>query len=125
MARCFFASTLTPKISSGYLRRSLMDLPLNHNHPLVMHIDLNSCFATIEQQANPLLRNKPVVVAAYTTPSACVVAPSIEAKRYAITTGRTVRDARLLYPRVTVLPPDPPKYRSAHVQFSTTLPHCS
>jgi len=63
-----------------------------------MHIDLNSCFATIEQQANPLLRNKSVVVAAYTTPNGCVVSPSIEAKRYGIKTGMTVRDARLLFP---------------------------
>jgi DNA polymerase IV len=43
-----------------------------------MHVDLNSCFATIEQQANPLLRGKPIVVAAYNSPNACVVAPSIE-----------------------------------------------
>src|SRR5258708_3081934 len=57
-----------------------MDLPLNHNSPAIMHIDLNSCFATCAQQANPLLRGKPVVVAAYTTPNGCVVSPSIEAK---------------------------------------------
>ena len=31
-----------------------MDLPLNYNRPLIMHMDLNSCFAMIEQQANPL-----------------------------------------------------------------------
>lgn len=83
-----------------------------------MHIDLNSCFATVEQQANPLLRGKPVVVAAYNSPNGCVVSPSIEAKRYGIKTGMTVRDARLLYPRVIVKTPDPPKYRSVHMQFA-------
>ena len=45
-----------------------MDLPLNYNLPLTMHIDLNSCFAIIEQQANPLIRHKPVAVAAYDSP---------------------------------------------------------
>ena len=74
-----------------------------------MHVDLNSCFATIEQQANPLLRGKPMVVAAYDTPNGCVVAPSIEAKQYGIKTGMTVRDARLLYPGVIVRTPDPAK----------------
>jgi DNA polymerase-4 len=70
-----------------------MPLPLNHNAPTIMHVDLNSCFATIEQQANPLLRGKPMVVAAYSSLNGCVVAPSIEAKRYGIKTGMTVRDA--------------------------------
>jgi DNA polymerase-4 len=79
-----------------------MPLPINHNQPTVMHVDLNSCFATIEQQANPLLRGKPIVVAAYNSPNGCVVAPSIEAKQYGIKTGMTVRDARLLYPAVIV-----------------------
>lgn len=82
-----------------------------------MHVDLNSCFATIEQQANPLLRGKPMVVAAYDTPRGCVVAPSIEAKQYGIKTGMTVADAKLLYPRVIVRTPDPPKYRYVHLKF--------
>jgi DNA polymerase-4 len=58
-----------------------MALPINRNQPLIMHVDLNSCFATIEQQANPLLRDKPIVVAAYNSPKGTVVAPSIEAKQ--------------------------------------------
>src|SRR3954451_21535191 len=95
----------------------MADLPINHNAPIIMHVDLNSCFATIEQQANLLLRGKPIVVAAYDTPNGCVVAPSIEAKRFGIKTGMTVRDARLLYPPVIVRTPDPAKYRYVHLLF--------
>jgi DNA polymerase-4 len=94
-----------------------MPLALNHNPPTILHVDLNSCFATIEQQANPLLRGKPMVVAAYNSPNGCVVAPSIEAKRYGIKTGMTVRDARLLYPKIVVRTPDPEKYRAVHLMF--------
>ncbi|MEK7065581.1 MAG: hypothetical protein AAB961_01185 [Patescibacteria group bacterium] len=77
----------------------------------VMHIDLNSCFASIEQQANPLLRGKPVVVAAYTTGNGCILASSREAKKLGIKTGMNVGDGKNIYPRLVVLPPDPEKYR--------------
>src|SRR6266404_4601809 len=90
---------------------------INHESPLIMHIDLNSCFATIEQQANPLLRGKPLIVAAYSTPNAFVLAPSIEAKRLGIKMGMRVRDAQEIYPKVIVRSPDPPKYRDVHLKF--------
>src|SRR3954464_13877443 len=96
---------------------TMADLPINHNAPTIMHADLNSRFATIEQKASPRLRGKPIVVAAYDTPNGCVVAHSIEAKRFGIKTGMTVRDARLLYPGVIVRPPDPAKYRYVHLKF--------
>lgn len=82
-----------------------------------MHIDLNSCFATIEQQANPLLRGKPLVVAAYTTPNACIVAPSIEAKKLGIKVGMRIRDAWLISRDIVVRMPDPVKYRDVHNKF--------
>lgn len=90
---------------------------INKQKPLVMHIDLNSCFATVEQQANPLLRGKPVVVAAYSTPNAFILAPSIEAKQVGIKMGMNIRDARMVYPNVIVRTPDPPKYRDVHQKF--------
>jgi DNA polymerase-4 len=90
---------------------------INHEKPLLMHIDLNSCFATIEQQANPLIRGKPVVVAAYGTPNAFILAPSIEAKRIGIKMGMKVRDAQLIDRNVIVRTPDAPKYRDVHLKF--------
>ncbi len=84
---------------------------MNPSPPTIMHIDLNSCFATIEQQANPLLRGKPVAVAAYTTGNGCILAPSVEAKRFGVKTGMRVRDGKALCPQLLVLPSDPWKYR--------------
>src|SRR3989338_7638164 len=77
----------------------------------VMHVDLNSCFATIEQQANPRLRGKPIVVAAYPTGGGCILAPSFEAKKLGIKTGMRVREAQKICPQIKILTPDPPKYR--------------
>jgi len=97
------------------------ELDFNPKCSTILHIDLNSCFATIEQQANPHLRGKPIVVAAYTTPSGCIVAPSIEAKRYGVKVGMKVKEGRLLCPDLIVMEPDPAKYRNVHLAFRKIL----
>lgn len=94
-----------------------MDLPINHNVPLIMHIDLNSAFASIEQQAYHHLRNKPIAVAAYDSPNACVIAPSVEAKTFGVKVGNTVREAKQLCPGIIIRTPDPSKYRAVHMAF--------
>lgn len=83
----------------------------NRAPPTVMHVDLNSCFASVEQQANPLLRGKPVAVAAYTTNNGCILAASREAKVLGVGTGMRVSEGKQLCPDLIVLPPDPWKYR--------------
>jgi len=108
-----------------------MDLPIrpdrlggfefNSRPSAIMHIDLNSCFATIEQQANPLLRDKPIAVAAYDTPNGCIVAPSVQAKRLGIKVGMRVSDGKLLCPGLIVLSPDSDKYRAIHIALKKLL----
>ena len=97
------------------------ELNFNPKPPAIMHIDLNSCFATIEQQANPHLRGKPIAVTAYTTPRGCILAASIEAKRYGVKTGMRVKDGRVVCPNLTVLPSDPWKYRNVHIKLRKLL----
>ena len=75
------------------IRQDIQNLPLNRAPPLVMHIDLNSCFAIIEQQANRLLRGKPVGVAAYDTPRGFILASSYQAKAKGIKLGVNVAEA--------------------------------
>lgn len=96
-------------------------LGYNQAQPIVMHIDLNSCFATIEQQANRLLRGKPVGVAAYDTPRGFVLAASYDAKRLGVKLGVNVGQARELCPGIVILTPDPSKYREAHKRFKEVL----
>jgi DNA polymerase-4 len=86
----------------------MMDLQVNDVDPLIMHVDLNSCYAIIEQQANRLIRNKPVGVAAYTSPRGFIIASSYEAKRKGIKL-------------IVILSPDPEKYFDAHRRFRTVL----
>ena len=62
--------------------------------PTILHVDLNSCFATIEQQAKPLLRGKPIGIAPFVSDGGCVIAPSIEAKKLGVKTGMRVWEAK-------------------------------
>lgn len=86
-----------------------------------MHIDLNSCFAIIEQQANPLIRYKPVAIAAYDSPRGAVIASSYEAKALGIKLMVNVQEARMLCKDTIILTPDPDKYFDAHRRFKQVL----
>lgn len=86
-----------------------------------MHVDINSCFATVEQQANPHLRGKPVAVAAYVKDYGCILAASREAKALGIKTGMRVKEGKMLISHLVVLPPDPPKYRAVNKALFTLL----
>jgi len=83
----------------------------NPERPLIMHIDLNSCFATVEQQARPMLRGKPVAIANRRTDKTALVTASYEAKKMGVKVGMKVRDAKILCPDLVVLESDPSKYR--------------
>lgn len=98
-----------------------MHLPYNPAPPFTMHIDINSCFATLEQQANPLLRGKPLAVGAYTHDYGCILAASKEAKQFGIKTGHRVKEAKAVCPHLIVVAPDPNLYRDAHIKFINTL----
>lgn len=94
-----------------------MEMFYNKAKPTIMHIDLNSCFATVEQQAHPHLRGKPIVIAAYPTNSGCILAPSIEAKKFGIKTGMRVREGKELYPDLIVRTADTILIRDVHRKF--------
>ena len=65
-----------------------------------LYFDLNSYFATIEQQVDPLLRGKPVVVVPLLSNSTCAIAASYEAKLKGIKTGTKIYDAKKLCPEL-------------------------
>lgn len=97
------------------------DIFVSREKPLIMHIDLNSCFAIIEQQANRLLRGRPVAVSAYPTDRGMVLASSYEAKALGVKLGVNNGEAKRMAPGIAILTPDPAKYREAHKRFNQLL----
>jgi DNA polymerase-4 len=68
-----------------------------------MFLDLNSYFASVEQQLDPKLRGKPVVVSPVDSDSTCAIAASYEAKKFGIKCGTNIGDARRKCPDLIVV----------------------
>ncbi len=65
-----------------------------------MLFDLNSFFASCEQQENSALRGKPLAVIPTLSDSTSVIAASYEAKKFGIKTGTKVSDAKKMCPNL-------------------------
>ena len=63
-----------------------------------LFLDLNSFFASVEQQEDPALRGRPVAVVPMETDSTCAIAASYEAKAYGIKTGTKIFEAKKMCP---------------------------
>jgi DNA polymerase-4 len=74
----------------------------------ILHADLDSFFASVEQRDDPRLRGKPVVVGA-----GVVLAASYEAKAHGVRTAMGGRQARRLCPNAIVVPPRMDAYSAA------------
>lgn len=79
-----------------------------------LYVDMNSYFASVEQQERPELRGRPVGIVATPVETTCCIAASYEAKALGITTGTGVRDARKLYPGVKIVEARPEVYVRYH-----------
>jgi DNA polymerase-4 len=89
-------------------------MDVNKEEALIMHIDLNSAFATAEQQAHPSLRGKPMGVTNRISKECCVIAASYEAKAIGIKVGMRRSEAMAICPSFVLLETDPPKYNAVY-----------
>lgn len=74
----------------------------------ILHADLDSFYASVEQRDDPTLRHRPVIVG-----GGVVLAASYEAKAFGVRTAMNGRQARRLCPRLIEVPPRMSAYTAA------------
>lgn len=91
-----------------------------------LFLDMNSYFASVEQELRPELRGEPVAVVPTLAETTCCIAASYEAKRFGVKTGTLVRHTRLLCPTLKIVEARPKEYIRIHHQIlqaiDTVLP---
>ncbi|MGD0648739.1 MAG: DNA polymerase [Acidobacteriaceae bacterium] len=75
-----------------------------------LHIDLNSFFASVEQQLHPEYRNKPTGVVPTMADTTSLIAASYEAKALGIKTGTRVSEAKRICPDIILVNGDHATY---------------
>jgi DNA polymerase-4 len=79
-----------------------------------LFLDMNSYFASVEQELRPELRDKPTVVVPVMVDSTCCIAASCEAKKYGIKTGTKVGVAKRLCSALNIVESRPAIYIKYH-----------
>jgi len=82
----------------------------------IMHLDMNSFFATVEQQANPFLRGRAIGVAGRPGSRSIVAAASIEAKRGGIKTAMGTAEALATDPTLRLVVGNNQRYQAVSRQ---------
>jgi DNA polymerase-4 len=77
--------------------------PANAPHVNWLFVDLNSYFASVEQEVRPELRGKPVGVVPTMADTTVCIAASYEAKAFGVKTGTIVADAKRLCPEIVLV----------------------
>lgn len=88
----------------------------NSTDKIILHVDFDSFFASVEQQHDPSLRNKPMGVTA-TNGRTCIIASSREAKKLGIGTASRTYEAIKICPDLKLVPADFVKYYEVSKKF--------
>lgn len=90
-----------------------------------LFLDLNSFFASVEQQLDPSLRGRPVGVIPVAAEGTCCIAASYEAKAFGVRTGTGVREARQLCPQIRFVTAVHRKYIEYHHKIIEAVEQCA
>jgi DNA polymerase-4 len=89
-----------------------------------LHIDLNSFFASVEQQLHPEHRNRPLAVVPALADTTCCIAASYEAKALGIKTGTQVGEAKKICPEIVLIEGNHSVYAEYSHKIAAAVERC-
>ncbi|MGE0762645.1 MAG: DNA polymerase [Bdellovibrionales bacterium] len=89
-----------------------------------LYMDMNSFFASCEQQENPDLRGKPVAVVPMMADTTFCIAASYQAKKFGVKTGVRVGDAKRMCPGLKLVVAGHANYVRYHHRVKEVLESC-
>jgi DNA polymerase-4 len=89
-----------------------------------LHIDLNSFFASVEQQMHPEYRNRPLAVVPTMADTTCCIAASYEAKALGIKTGTQVGEAKRMCPEIVLVAGNHDHYAEYSHKIAAAVDRC-
>lgn len=101
-------------------------LPRSAAQPQVrwLFLDLNSYFASVEQELRPELRGKPIAVVPVVADTTSCIAASYEAKAFGVKTGVKVGDAKRMCPGLVLVEARHKEYVEYHHRVIEAVERC-
>jgi DNA polymerase-4 len=84
---------------------------------VILHVDMDAFFASVEQHDHPEYRGKPVIVGAPPDKRGVVCAASYEARRFGVHSAMPSREAGRRCPQGIFVPPNGPRYADVSRQI--------
>ena len=88
---------------------------------IIVHLDMDAYFASVEQQADPTLRGKPIGVTGKPHEHSIIVAASREGKRFGLKPGMPIWEARRLCPNLLLVSGSAARYIAVTKRFLEIL----
>ena len=84
---------------------------------IIIHVDMDAFYASVEVRDDPALRGKPLIIGALPSERGVVATCSYEARKFGVHSGMSIKDAYRLCPRGIYRHPDFDKYRAVSHQL--------
>ena len=84
---------------------------------IIIHVDEDAFFASVEARDNPALRNKPLIIGSLPTERGVVSTCSYEARKFGVKSAMNIKDAYRLCPQGIFIHPNYEKYKTVSDQL--------